>query len=222
MKIGRLAAGMRWTVLALMGLVLLGLAPARALAEATPVQILNQTMEGTLKLKPGDIIAIGYTLRVQKPHPAATLRLSGLTVTLKARCEGDPYNSPRNISLFMEEGSAVTVAIAQDDERWTPTRDTNQAVGFQASMPTPGNLCGDAAIIVDEVSGGVDFSAYIEASQPGLTVDMKFHYRVPAAKGFANIDCSSLVQNRSPGTPACLAKWSAVASTSPGVFALSE
>lgn len=204
-KRGVWALPVRLAALTLVALALvLGLAP-HASADPTPVTIANQNMEGALKLLPGDIIAVGYIFRVQKPHPAIEIRLSDPVLTVKYRCANE--STIRRFYVTAVEGSVPVQPIAQDIEQWAPTKDLNLADGFQLSYKVE-DACGGRALIVDSSTGGVDFSANVGSSQPDTKVELKFHYRVPRAKGLANVNCADQGVNPSPGLSACTGKWS--------------
>lgn len=223
---------LRVAVIVVVALVF-GLALSRASSADTPnIQIVKQTMEGTLKVVPGDYIAAGYVFRVQKPHPTMAVVIRNAQVELGFRCDGSstrvwtakiplqptsmlPANSPY---ASVDGRGARLFTIAQDDDQWRPTKDTNEADGFQGAVSVPPlNLCPPGKLLVnDGASGGATFTAEVWGSNTTSTVEIKFHYRIPDAKNYPNLDCSNqypagYIANPSPGISACTAKWSPTA-----------
>ncbi|MCW5849552.1 MAG: hypothetical protein KIT87_05690 [Anaerolineae bacterium] len=203
-------------LLALLGLVALlvvlgGLMAAPA--EATSALIANKTMEGSLKLQPGDWVAAGYVLRVKgKTHPAMTVRLRNAYVVLGLRCDGSSTRVGTVIvPLYPTQGGgARTFSVAAGDESWWPTKDTNDADGYQGAVRVlDRSLCpAGKALINDGSAGGASFVAEIEGDNQATDIEVKFHYRVPRAKDKANINCADETLNPSPGISACSAGWS--------------
>ena len=219
---------LRLVALVLVGLLLMALVAPTASADFSLVKIENQNMEGTLKLKPGDLFSAGFVFRVRRPHPWTQVKIVAPAMVVKYRCEGDSTNTVKSFVVQGATGYEYNRLVEPDDERWAPTKDTNLADGFQF-VTTVGDLCASyptKVMIVDGGTKGVDFAARVAFKAPdgsttplpSMTLEIKFHYRDPRAKGHANIDCSDRVQNPSPGIPACTAKWSATKSLIPAVY----
>ena len=205
----------RWGVLALgvvaMLVALGGLTAAPA--SATSTTIVNKTMEGTLKLLPGDWVAAGYVLRVKgKTHPAMTVRIRNAYVVLGLRCDGSSTRVGTVIVPLYPavNGGANDFTVAAGDEGWQPTKDTNEADGYQGYARVLDRVWCPAgkALINDGTAGGATFIAEIEGDNQATDIEVKFHYRAPRAKGQANINCGDDTKNPSPGLSVCTASWS--------------
>ncbi|MCW5849553.1 MAG: hypothetical protein KIT87_05695 [Anaerolineae bacterium] len=175
---------------------------------ASNVSIVRQTMEGNLKIKPGSWVAAGYVFRVKNGHPAMTVRVKQAQVVVNMRCEQSKKLAQIIIPLHADVGY-VDYPIAASDDTWRPTKDTNEAYGYQGAGRAPTVLCAEGEMIIsDSPAGGVTFTAEVKATSLVNDIEIKFHYRVPEAKGKPNLNCSSQVENPSPGTPPCTGKWS--------------
>ena len=192
----------------LLCLVVMGGLTASTASAASNVSIVKQTMEGTLEIKPGSWVAAGYVFRVKNAHPAMTVRVKQAQVVVNVRCEYSGKLGRIIIPLHAVAGY-VDYPIAANDIAWRPTKDTNEADGFQGAGRAPTVLCAPGEeLISDSAAGGVTFTAEIKATSLVNDIEIKFHYRVPSAKSLPNINCDDKSQNPSPGIAACTAKWS--------------
>ena len=171
-------------------------------ASATGASLENQAMEGSLRILPGDWVAAGYIVRVIKPHPDITVKVVNPEAVLRVRCEGATTIQEIRIPLAGE-----TYTVARDIDTWRVTTDTNDADGYYGGVRVPA-LCGaTGAMLSDSTTRGATFRADIQGSFAS-DVEVKFHYRVPRAKGLANVNCADQGVNPSPGLSACTGKWS--------------
>ena len=189
-------------------LVCLGSLTASTASAASNVSIVRQTMEGTLKLKPGMWVAAGYVFRVKNAHPAMTVRIKQAQVTLNLRCEQSKKLVKMTVPLNAVQGY-VDYTVPANDDSWRPTKDTNEADGYQGAARVPYLLCGSNEMLVsDGPAGGVNFNAEVKATNLTSDIEIKFHYRVPEAKGQANLNCDDRAVNPAPGIAPCTGKWS--------------
>ena len=189
-------------------LVGLGGLSASTASAASNVNFVRQTMEGTLKLKPGSWVAAGYVFRVKNAHPAIAVRIKQPQVVLNLRCEQSKKLVTMTVPLHASIGY-MDYTVAAGDDSWRPTKDTNEADGYQGAGRVPWTLCAPGELLVsDGASGGVNFTAEVKATSLTSDIEMKFHYRAPEAKGQANLNCDDRTVNPPPGISACTGKWS--------------
>ncbi len=157
---------------------------------------LRSSNQGTLVLRRGYAISVGYHVFVGKSLRPSTLEVSGAQVTIPVKC---PNGSNRKIVIPIR---TKDYTLPGGSSYYVPRGSSAAAATFQAERSAP-NLCNGRAM---KATRGATFSAGMASTD--FPVQVQFHYRVPAAKGFANVNCSSIRQNRNPGTRACTASWS--------------
>ena len=94
-----------------------------------------------------------------------------------------------------------TVTIPAGSTSYVPTNDTKSVLGWMGAVQAPA-LCGANAMS----NTGATLSATVQASSHTGQLGFQFHYRVPAAKGRPNTNCTV-----SGGGTTCQAKWSSAA-----------
>ena len=171
-------------------------------ALANPLTI-SGSMEGSIKISPGDWISAGYEFTMPGNHAAATVQLAGAQVTISGPCTngGDatvtiplaagPYSDPANSSS------------------WYPSGDENSPSSLQGAVQAPADLCGGTGQL--DASAGAIFIADLQSTDTTDPIHLAFHYRDPNAKGKGNIDCYALTQSQWDAA-ACGASWSSTSS----------
>ncbi len=160
----------------------------------TPLSISSST-EGTLSFSAGAWVNGGWHVRLTSANSSpVTVTLTG-NVNVPVTCAGG--GSGGTISVPVSK----TVTIPAGSTSYVPTNDTKSALGWMGAVQAPA-LCGANAMS----NMGATLSATVQASSHTGQLGFQFHYRVPAAKGRPNTNCTV-----SGGGTTCQAKWSSAA-----------
>jgi len=165
----------------------------------TPLAI-SGSMEGHLDFGPTAWVNGGWKVKLSQPTSSpVTVTVTG-SVKLPVRCSdaGPVFGTievPVSRSLTIPAGSTS----------WTPTNDQKSILGWMGAVQA--DLCGGGTM---HNTTGATLDLTVQASAHVGTLTFGFHYRVPAADGRANTDCTN------PSDPnhnsACQAKWSGTVS----------
>lgn len=204
LNIRRAAWWLRLAVMALAALALLGVRATPAAADE--VEIEHQVTLGTLTVLPGDWIAGGYILRVPRAHPELEVVIEEPRVFFWVRCPGTGQTARITIPLdpFLERRG---YEISEDDTAWRPANDDTIGFGYQGATRAPAVCGAGRPMIHDAQAGGAEFKADVAASNPRVSIEIKFHVTVPRAQGRDNRNCANLAENPAPGSAACASKW---------------
>ena len=178
--------------------------PLRAGASGAGVVTVGPaSFAGGARVSPGDRISAGYDLAFAGAHPSATVHASGATATLALSCRQNSTPAGR-LQIPLADGA---YAIASGDTVWHATSSQRDAAGYQGGGVVP-DLCGGARMWVDTHSSpGVTYAASLQSSDTHDVIQIRFHAID------AGINCGATSQNPAPGSSACDAAWSAVASS---------
>jgi hypothetical protein len=174
------------------------------------------SMEGAIKIKPGDWVSGGYSFTFPGSHAAITETISAevdIPVTCPNGASGGtiriPLGAPASCSNGACNPGTVTYTVPVNDSSWFPTGDANSVRSWQGAVLAP-DLCSGSPM---NASKGAVFSAVVGESPSGAPpAHFTFKYRDPNAKGKGNVDCadpnwSPISQRNDAAT--CGASWSA-------------
>jgi hypothetical protein len=156
--------------------------------------------QGNLTFQPGSFISIGVDVKLNTRAPfPVTIDVTHATVTLPIKCSNGstPAGSPITVAFPDQHFS-----IPLNSNAWYPATNGAQSAGFQYMVPAP-NLCAGIGTGQLRNAGHDVFAGTVTASDTPAFI--KWHFAIPAAKGFANVDCSSPSSNPGAGIPECTA-----------------
>lgn len=160
---------------------------------------ISGSMEGSIKISPGDWISAGYDFTIPGSHAAQTIQFVNATVTISGPCTNGG-NDTVVIPL-----TAGPYSLGANDGNWYPTGDENSPLSLEGAVQAPANLCGGAGQL--NASSGAVFSADLQSTVTTNSIHVQFHYRDPNAKGMGNVDCYALTQAQWNAST-CGASWS--------------
>jgi hypothetical protein len=164
----------------------------------TPLTIAS-SVEGHLDFGPTAWVNGGWKLKLSQANSSpVTVTVTG-NVELTVRCsDTGPVVGTINVPV------SGTVTIPAGSTAWLPTSDQKSILGWMGA--TQANLCGGGTM---HNTTGATLRVTVQASSHAGTLGFAFHYRVPAAEGRSNTDCTD---PSAPGhNSACSAKWSGTA-----------
>ncbi len=188
-------AGQRWligTVAILLMTVMSGVAASPALAATGQLVLARQAMGGDLRISPGAILRVGYTLNVPGAHPAMKVAVTDAQVDFSASCPSGA--SVGLLSVRMAEG---LYTIDSGVSSWIPSDDQNSMLTYQGTTPVP-DLCFGAAVSLR--LGGV-FSATVASSAPSFPIQLRWHYSTPGGPAGGWSGTASVRAIAGPGAP---------------------
>jgi Carboxypeptidase regulatory-like domain len=163
------------------------------------------SMEGDLKnILPGNWVNAGYHFKLgNKNHPADVLTVNG-TVSLAVKCSdgSTPAGSPIVVPLGT---NAYPVPAGNTD--WLPSGDQLAAVNWQGAVQAP-NLCVGIGTGAMRNQVGAVFTGMFGPDPATSPITIQFHYRVPAAKGKPDTNCSNTTDPNRSKADVCGAGWS--------------
>jgi hypothetical protein len=176
-------------------------------AAQTSVNIGPSSMEGAIKLMPGQWVSGGYSFKTNFPSPA-TFTVTA-TVSIAGKCSGGTMDS----DTFVIPLGTKTFSVPKGQTDWLPTGDQNNILSWQGALQVPVNVCGGGSKVFLDGSKGAVFNATISASpnQTGAMTNWRFHYRDPAAKGKGNVNCTDATNPKRNNSDVCGASWSGTA-----------
>jgi probable HAF family extracellular repeat protein len=180
-----------------------------SIAGCRKVAIGPSTMEGSIKLSPGDWVSGGYSFKTNFPK-AGSFTIAA-SVTIAGKCIGGTMTSD---SVTIGLGTR-TYAVPAGTTDWLPTGDAGSALSWMGAAQVPSTICGGGGAKLDGSKGAV-FTANVSASpaQPFGTVSYRFKFRDPAAKGKPNTNCTDTSDPNRAKADVCGASWSATVSAS--------
>jgi hypothetical protein len=131
------------------------------------VLTLSGSMEGNLPVKPGDTLRTGYDFTIPGAHPAETVYVSGVEVTLTVDCP-DGSTEPIAISL---PNQVYQVPAGSSD--WYPSGDQSSSLVYQGSFQVPATSCGGAT---GHAPKGANFVATFSSTVTSNPINVRFHY----------------------------------------------
>lgn len=175
------------------------------------------TSTGTSGILPTWINA-GYHFRVDTKQPAFVETVTSQLV-LPVHCGGanGPYagvpitwkgqaldkNGVPFLGIVVPMGT-LNFNVPANSTQWIPTGDQNSILSWMTAIGTP-DLCGSLTMYNSE---GADFQATF-AFPPVGHIFEQFHYRIPAAKGKPNTNCTDATDPNRAKADVCGAGWSA-------------
>jgi hypothetical protein len=175
----------RAQALASLAIVLLAVLGLGAVAVATPFS-LSGSMEGALKIDPGDWVAAGYHFKVGGAAAGGDYSFPGAGVTLPVSCTSGG-SATGSIVVPLRSGPWT---VAAGNTSYVPWSDQGAPASYQGSVQAP-DLCGGKTMY----STSATFAADARATDTNDPISVQFHYRVPAAKGQGNVNCADGVQH---------------------------
>ena len=169
--------------------------------QAKSFKIGPSSMEGHLKIRPGDWISGGYSFKfVSGSHPASKVTIFS-RMTVPFTCAD---GSTGQFSVFLGGHDHFVPARNTD---WQPTGDANNVLSWSGSGQAPDG-CGDGGVM--DNSKGAIFDAFEVYQNPdnGSLLNWRFKYRDPNAKGKGNVNCLDTTDPRRNKADVCGASWS--------------
>jgi hypothetical protein len=167
---------------------------------------ISGSMEGSIKISPGDWVAAGYDITIPGGHPAETVQLANAQVVISGSCTNGGSDS------IVIPLSAGPYNIPANDSNWWPSGNENDPLVYQGAVQAPAGLCGGTGQL--NGSGGATITGDLQSTVTNTAVHIRFHYRDPNAKGKGNVNCSS----GSYASDVCGASWSGTNSYLPDVW----
>jgi hypothetical protein len=168
-------------------------------SSGTPLT-LSSAVEGHLDFSPGAWVNGGFAVRLaQQNNAAVTVQVTG-NVLLPVHCS-DAVGAP--VATTISVPVSTTVTIPARSTNWTPTNDQKNILGWMGAVQAPA-ACGTSGLMHD--TEGATLSATVVAGAHTGALSFQFHYRVPAAVGKPNTNCT--VAGDPSHNTACSAKWS--------------
>ena len=179
--------------------VVVGALVLPAAASANTVTITG-SMEGAITISSGDWVNAGYSFNVQGSHPSMTVYFKGAQISFTGRCSGMGTDT---LTLHIPDQS---YSVPADSNAWYPAGGSGEFFQFAQKA----SVCGGHGGL--DASSGAAFSADVQSTDTADNLQVRFHYRDPAAKGKGNTDCTATTN-----APAdvCGASWSGTASLVP-------
>ncbi len=167
-------------------------------------------MEGALMFQPGALINGGFRFHVGTKQ-ASFVETVTSQVALPIHCgsaygplAGAPitYKGQPSQGVIVDMGTR-TFVVPANSTHWIPTGDHNSILVWMSAIPAP-DLCGGATMYNSE---GAEFQATFSIPPVGHIYE-QFHYRIPAAKGKSNTDCTNAADPNRNRTDVCGPSWS--------------
>src|SRR5471030_2427770 len=143
-------------------------------AFAMPLTI-SGSMEGNLKINPGDTVQAGYDFTMPGNNSLITVSVSGISVVVSAVCQ-DSTPSPIMIDL---PNYTVTLSNSQ----WYPSGDQSSLLVKQGTFSVPATFCsGHGGGAFDPT--GASFKADFTSTDTSHKLNVRFHYLDQTAGGW--------------------------------------
>jgi hypothetical protein len=161
------------------------------------------SMEGALKFPTGSWVSAGWHLKLSKKNPApVTVNVSGnVLVPVHCGSANGPIPAGSPITVPVSYGPITIPANSQD---WFLTGDQNNILSFMGAVQAP-NLCAGGLMYN---SSGATFDGFVSGTQTVGVITFQFHYRIPAAKGQPNTNCTDANDPNRNSATICGASWS--------------
>ena len=138
-----------------------------------PISMGPQSMEGDLKVRPGDVLKAGYDFTIPGKHAASTVTFFSPSVTFAAKCVTG--GAPVTLTVSM---STAPYPVAKDDNHWAQSDKANDPSVYQGSIVVP-DACAGGQI---SLKAGGTFKAGLRSTQP-YKVNVRWHYSANGSKG---------------------------------------
>jgi hypothetical protein len=181
--------------------------PASALASNVTI---SGSMEGSVHIANGDLVAAGYQFSLMGSHPEAHVLMADAQVTFAGTCSNGSGANTLTIPLRSGPVGGGAYDIAANDTATHPGTNEQDAVSYQGS--TTASVCGGSGSL--DASKGATFSAHLMSDVTANDIHVQFHYRDPNAKGKGNYDCSA----SNYAADVCGASWSGTLSLKPDLL----
>jgi hypothetical protein len=159
------------------------------------------SMEGHLRIMPGDWISGGFSFKFKSGSHAATQFTVKSKVEIAVTC---PLGGGAGGTILVDLGTKA-YSVPAANTSWLPTGDANSVLSWMGSAQAP-NLCGGK--VMDNARGAVYTSTVSQNPVTGTLVDFRFKYRDPNAKGKGNVNCLDTSDPRRAKADVCGASWS--------------
>jgi hypothetical protein len=167
-------------------------------SSGTPLT-LSSAVEGHLDFSPGAWVNGGFAVKLAQQNSAAVaVQVTG-DVLLPVHCS-DAAGNP--VATTISVPVSKTVTIPAGSTSWTPTNDQKNVLGWMGAVQAP--ACGAGGVMHN--TEGATLSVTVVSGAHTGALSFQFHYRVPAAKGKPNTNCT--VAGDPSHNTACSAKWS--------------
>jgi hypothetical protein len=181
----RVVAGAATALLA----VPLSPAPAGA-AFLTDIDTELYNLEGPLTIHHGDWISFGFVVSAPGTHPEATIFFNDVYLVMPVQCSPDGPD----IGNFYVDSGATEVTIPEDDNGVFPGYANTAESGTYQGIDEAHDWCDGGPLYSTR---GARLSGWY-SSEVRVDLQVAFHYRVPAAKGYPNTSCPSKTGNPYP------------------------
>jgi hypothetical protein len=157
------------------------------------------SMEGHLKITPGDWVSGGYSFVFVSGHPATTVTVTS-KMTLPFKC------TDGSSGQFVINLGTHSYDVPAGNKTWQPTGDANSVLSWAGSGLAPEG-CGPGNLM-DNSKGAIFEATVSQSPDTGSLINWRFKYRDPNAKGKGNVNCLDTSDPRRAKADVCGASWS--------------
>jgi len=160
------------------------------------------SMEGALKWLPGAFVNGGYHFWLSQKNPVpVTVQVTG-TIDVPVHC-GGPHGPLAGVISVPVSIPPFTIPANSTDKFLSG--DQNSILTWMGAVASP-DLCAGGLMFNSE---GATFNVIVNASAHTGVINFQWHYRIPAAKGKPNTDCTNANDPNRNRADVCGASWSA-------------
>jgi len=169
----------------------------------TVLEIGPSSMEGHIKIQPGDWISGGYSFKFANAgHGDTTVTVSSI-LRLPFTC---PKGGGSGGEIVINLGTHSYFVPAGNTD-WQPTGDANSVLSWAGSGQAPDGCSGN---MMDNSTGAIFDATISQNPDMGQQLQWRFKYRDPNAKdkGNVNVNCLDTTDPRRDRADVCGASWS--------------
>ncbi len=173
----------------------------RFISDFTALEIGPSSMEGHLRIRPGDWISGGYSFKfTDKRHGDTTVTVSSM-LRLPFTC---PRGGGAGGEIVINLGTHSYIVPAGNND-WQPTGDAKSVLSWAGSAQAPNGCSGN---IMDNSKGAIFDATISQNPDMGQRLLWRFKYRDPNAEGKGNVNCLDTTDPRRNRADVCGASWS--------------
>ena len=164
--------------------------------------VISGSMEGSLTFGPGAWVNGGYHFNMPaQPNPVSVTVTGDITVPVICVSTGKaPAGSPIHVPVTQ------SFTYPAHFNGWWLSGDQNSPLVWINAVKAP-DLCNGG--LMKNSPQGATFDVFVTAGPHTGAINFQFHYRIPAAKGKPNTDCTNTTDPNRNRADVCGASWSA-------------